>query len=280
MLSDLNVALRSLLHGRGLIEPAQVDVEFEAPVQSWVDTLIRPTLNLFLFTIEENTELRQAARETVRANGHAVHRVPPRRFDVRYLVSAFTTDVVDEQLLLWRALVTLLRHRSLPPDVLSPALRSAEPEIVTAVGPADDGPRPLDLWGALEIRPRPAFVFTVTLPVDLEIAVTAPLVLTVQTTGFARLETGRGFPVRDGDGTDLRTHIGGVVRDAAGAGIPGAAVSLHGRGVPGTRTNERGEFTLSRVPTGRVTLEVARVDGAPTLVTVTIPSDSYDVVLE
>jgi hypothetical protein len=270
MLSDLNDSLRRLLHERGLIEPAQVDVQFEAPVQSWIDTLIRPTLNLFLFGIEENTELRQVARQTTRGNGHATHRVPPRRFDVRYLVSAFTTDVADEQLLLWRALVTLLQHRTLPAEVLSTTLGAIEPELVTSVGSTDDGPRALDLWGALEMRPRPALIYTVTVPLDLDFAIVSPLVLTGRTR----------FAYPGAVETELRTHIGGIVRGVSGERIPGAMVSVQGRSGIGARTNEHGEFRLTHVPSGRVTLEVARDDGEPTLVPFEIPSDSYDVVLK
>ena len=270
MLAEVRTALRRLLHDRGLIEPGEVDVEFDAPVPSWVDALTRPTLNLFLFDVEENTDLRQTSVQTSRGNGLAVHRLPPRRFDLRFLVSALTTDVVDEQLLLWRALVTLLKHRTLPADVLPDALRTAEPGLVTSVGELGDGPRPLDLWSALEMRPRPALVYTVTVPVDLDVAVTAPLVLTRR----VRYQ-------RPGGGVEeLGTHIGGVVRDPAGVGVAGASVSLDGRATRGAVTNARGEFTLTRVPSGRVTLQVARGGGAPKLVAIEIPSDSYEVVLD
>src|SRR5690242_11217730 len=110
MLASLHTGLTILLHDHGLIPEADVDVCFDPPRRDWVASLVRPTLNFFLFDVKENLDVRQTHVETTRANGRAHHRVPPRRFDLRYMVSALTTDVADEHLLLWRALTTLLRH--------------------------------------------------------------------------------------------------------------------------------------------------------------------------
>src|SRR6266542_3520690 len=110
MLKEVHTAIQHLLHQRGRIPPDEVDIRFDMPTRQWVDSLTRPTVSVYLFDLAENTELRQTNVQTSRGNGHAVHRMPPRRFDLRYMVSAPCTAVEDEHVLLWRALVTLLRY--------------------------------------------------------------------------------------------------------------------------------------------------------------------------
>jgi hypothetical protein len=273
MLSEVHSALQRLVQNRGLIDADDVDVAFDAPTKLWTNALTRPTISFFLFDVNENTELRRTAMETARGNGVGIHRMPPRRFDLHYLVSALTTDVADEHLLLWRALATLLKYPTLPDDVLSAPLREPGLPIVAKVGKADDGPRPLDLWSALEVRPRPALTYVVTVPLDLEVAIESPLVLT-RTTRYRRMAD----PV---SAADHRRQIGGVVRDRAGERVAGAAVSVEGRAAADVLTNADGEFTVGGVPAGEVTLRVERAgEEAPTLATVRVPSASYDVVLD
>lgn len=74
--------------------------------------------------MQENVDLRQSGFSSDRSNGQAPRRLVPRRFDLRYLVSALTTLVADEHLLLWYTLVALLKHHEFPPEVLSEELRS------------------------------------------------------------------------------------------------------------------------------------------------------------
>ncbi len=272
MLAELHSSLQHLLRERGLLDPRDVAIEFDPPVKAWVAGRIRPTLSLFLFDIQENTDLRQTAFETTRGNGRGTHRMPPRRFDLRYLVSALTTDVADEHLLLWRALVTLMKHPVLPADILPEAiLRFGLPVQAKVVKP-DDGPRPLDVWSALESPPHPALVYVVTVPVDLEVTFDAPLVFT-RTARYARL-------TEPPETAEIVTQIGGVVRDRKGVPVPGAQVSLEGRVAPESLTNAAGEFTLAGVPTGTITLRVVRGRSAPKLIKVDVPSGPYEIVAD
>ncbi|HEY7637520.1 MAG TPA: DUF4255 domain-containing protein, partial [Gemmatimonadales bacterium] len=233
MLAELHTSLQHLLRERGLLDVRDVDIEFDPPAKAWIAARIRPTLNLFLFDIQENTELRQTAMETTRGNGRGIHRMPPRRFDLRYLISALTTDVLDEHLLLWRAMVTLLKHPVLPVELLPESIRRHDLPVQASLSKGEDGPRPLDIWSALESPPRPSLLYTVTVPVDLEIAIETPLVFT---------RTARYTQVREaGAGQDVGTHIGGVLRDRKGLPIAGARVSVEGRVAPEATTNAAGE---------------------------------------
>jgi hypothetical protein len=266
MLTELHTALQRLLEERGGIPAEDVDVTFDPPVKAWLDARTRPTVNLFLFEIEENTELRDAALQTGREAGRGTHRMPPRRFDLHYLVSALTTEYADEHLLLWRSLVTLLRHPELPAELLPDAVLSTRIPIVGKVTKPDGAPRTLDIWATLDVSPRPALLYVLTVPVDLEFATQSPLVLT-RTARYA-------------DGSEARTHIGGVVRDAHGVPQPDVRVRVHGSAGAGAVTRADGTFALHGVPRGNVTLRVERTDRAPTLTTLAIPSDSYEVVVD
>lgn len=272
MLAELHTSLQHLLRERGLLDARDVAIEFDPPTKAWIASRTRPTLNLFLFDMQENTELRQTGVETTRKNGRGIHRMPPRRYDLRYLVSALTTDVVDEHLLLWRTLVTLMKHPVLPDDILPEGIRLLDVPVQAKVTRPDDGPRPLDVWSALESAPRPALVYVVTVPIDLEMAIDAPLVFT-RTARYGRV----GDP---GASVDVGTHIGGVVRDRAGLPVSGAQVSVEGRVSPEATTNTAGEFILAGVPPGAVTLRVVRESKAPKLVKVEIPSASYEIVAD
>jgi hypothetical protein len=177
MFSEIHDTLAALLNRYGKIDPLDVEVTFEPPTRERVQSLLRPAINFFLLEIQENTDLRQTNRQTVRESGQALHRMPSRRFDLRYMVSALATVVEDEQLLLWRTLTTLLKYDRFPDDVLSETLRSLEPLPTARVLRPDEGSRLLDYWSALGMPPRPALLYTVTVPVDLEITDISPLVL-------------------------------------------------------------------------------------------------------
>jgi len=271
LLSSFPLLLQRLVHEKAVVAPSEVDVQIETPTPAWVQSLTLPTINFFLFSLEENRELRQAQLSPVRGNGSAVRRMAPRRFDLRYLVSVFTTPVVDEHQLLWRTMVTLLKHPRLPDDLLPEELRGVEPPISTRVGRDEGEPSALDIWNALQVPPRPALLYTVTVPVDLDISFEAPLVLT-RTTRYTSLVGDAGSP-------ESGTHIGGILRDSTGAPLAGVPVTV-GEGRSMDVTNETGAFVLRGVPTGQIEVRVAVADLEPRQVRMTVPSESYDITLD
>ena len=272
MLGELNACLRQLLRTRGLIDARDVDIEFDPPLKPWAVALVRPTLDLFLFDIQENTELRETGLQTTRGNGRGIHRMPPRRFDLRYMVSAMTSVVADEHLLLWRALVTLMKHQTLPDELVPPDVRALGVPVTTKVNKPDDAPRALEVWSALEARPRPSLIYVVTVPVDLEIAIEAPLVLT-RTVRYRRTREPEARP-------ELGTHIGGVVRDRTGAPVTDAVVAVAASSRAGVPTDPEGQFVLTGVPLGPVDLRIERPGASPRTLTIAIPSESYEIVLD
>ncbi|HLI05063.1 MAG TPA: Pvc16 family protein [Ktedonobacteraceae bacterium] len=285
MLLQLHKSIQNLLYERGQISPREVDIRFEAPTRERVEKLIRPTINLFLFDLQENKELRRSDFETTKQNGRAERRALPRRFDLRYMVSALTTSSEDEYLLLWRVLTTLLRHPQLPTEVLSEELRQIELPLVTRVSQDDEGRRMSDLWSALGGQPRPALYYVVTVPVDMELSIEAPLVLR-RTTRYTRMRDER-------TAVESGVQIGGVVRAGSGEPLANVRVALEGSAAFESVTNTEGRFTLRDVrpsTPGTLHLRVTQADGTQKVIAVDVPgkrdggsSDNehpYDIVLD
>ena len=271
MLEHLHTTLQRLLHDRGNIPRDQVDVRFDAPTREWVQALLRPTLDFFLFDTRENIELRHTNLESTRRNGRAIYRVPARRFDLRYMVSALTTTVEDEHLLLWRTLLTLLKNPELSGELLPEPLRGVNPPIVAQVRAPEEAGLLVDLWSGFDTPPRPALLYVVTVPVDLGFGYDSPLVLT---------RTAR-YHDRDAPGApDVRRHIGGVVRNRAGTALVGADVSRDGSALPPSVTDGEGRFLLAGVPEGPVALRVSRAEKPAHVASLRVPADSYDIVVD
>jgi hypothetical protein len=269
MLAEIHTAIQQMLFEKGRIPRNDVDVTFDMPTKEWIASRTRPTINFFLFDIAENNELRTTNMQTTRSNGHALQRMPPRRFDLRYSVSALTTMIEDEHLLIWRTLATLLKYSSLPEEELPEVLRLLEVPLVTKVERTHEGPHPLELWSALEVPPHPTLLYVVSAPLDLEIAFETPLVLT-RTIRTVR----RGVDI-----VETSTRIGGVVRSADGTPVAGVVVGVEGR-VVGSITNDEGRFKLSNVPHGTLKLQIGLDGSVLKSATIEIPSDSYDITLD
>jgi hypothetical protein len=281
MLLELHKTIQQLIYERGNISPREVDITFEAPTQEHIDKLIRPTINMFLFDLQENIELRQSDFERTRSNGRGERRPPLRRFDLRYMVSALTTEVEDEHELIWRILYTLLRHPQFPVELLPEELRILEPVPSTKVSQADEGQRLSAIWTALGVPPHLALYYVVTVPVDMNMVIEAPLVLT-RTARYARVQVDSS--------PEVGIQIGGVVRNEEGMPLTNVSVAMEGRAAIGSQTNEEGRFVLTGVSPGKVKLRVTSAGGTHKIVTVEIPEprrgsvskieQPYDIVLE
>ncbi len=260
MLLELQTTLQRILYERGQISEREVDIQFEAPAHERIERLLRPTINVFLFEVLENTELRSNGyQKMIQNNGKAEFRPPPRRFDLNYMISVLSSEVEDEHLLLWRVLTTLLRYAELPAELLPEQVRALEIPLVTRLCRDEEGKRLQSLWGSLGVQPRPALAYTVTVPVALDIVREAPLVLASKT--------------RYSHGTqplEAMLQIGGVVRNKRGEALEGASVAFEGTATTSV-TNSAGQFTLRHVPPGQITLRITPLHGVPRLVTLVDP---------
>src|SRR5579859_636934 len=123
MISELDESIRHLLIKEGQLDPSEVDVSFDIPNREWSAGISKPTVNCYLFDIRENRDLRlHGAQMESMGTRNAARQRPAQRFDLTYLITAWTRAVEDEHRLLWHALQTLLRFESLPLEYLQGTL--------------------------------------------------------------------------------------------------------------------------------------------------------------
>jgi hypothetical protein len=272
MLTSLDDTLKQLLIEEMPIENHEVDIQFDLPKREWSAKLSRPTVNLYLYDLRENTELRQTNWVVERDdNGQATRKKPPRRIDLAYLITAWTSTAEDEHRLLWRALWALLRYPELPEDVLQGSLKEAEVPIRGSVAQPDQIPNVADLWGVLDNELKPSLHYVATLPLDLAQVITGPVVRTKR----IRVEQGM---LREGPFEEI-LQVAGTVRDGEGQPVAGATVRVQERGFTAT-TDEEGRYTFPNLPQGKYTFVVSPPEGKPKTSDVSVLSQDYDLMLE
>ena len=268
MLTDLEETLKKLLIRDLPIPNGEVEVSFDLPKRDWGAGRVKPTVNLYLYDIVQNTELRRNDWVVERDDdGKAAKFKPPNRINVTYLVTAWAGQVEDEHRLVWRTLSVLLRHPELPEDMLQGALRDAYEPIQAQVLATDDIPNPADLWNVLDNEFRPALHYRVILPLDVSRRFVGPMVFTKQ----VRVEDGL-----EGEGPfEEIWQVAGVVSDGKGQALAGAEVRVAERGLV-VRTDPEGRYTFPNLAPGTYTFEVAAPERKPKEHKVTIPSPRYD----
>ncbi len=274
MLTALHESLKRLLRQQGAINAEDVNIEFEIPNRAWVGTLTKPTINFFLHDLEENAALRKTNFEQIAPRGSptSITKAPPRRLNLRYQVTVFSSEVRDQHELLWRTTALLMRHHELPAELLPTSLAQLNLPITARVSQPEDGPRAADLWNGLELPPRPALLYLLTVPMDLNLTLESPLVLTRTLT----LQSAEGeLPSLAGQSTT----IGGTVRGPDGAAIPGISLWRENSAALGVVTDSDGRYVLSNVAEGTLTLRVARIGQSPVRYELIVPSSSYDLEL-
>jgi hypothetical protein len=272
MLTEIDTALQRLIWENGRISPNEVDISFDAPTRERIDRLVRPTVSVFLFDLVENTEMRQSSFPVTRTSDHAERRMPPRRVDLRYMVSALTSEIEDEHRLLWRVLATLLKYPQVPDELLPEEMRGGDFPVTTKTNQMDEGRRLMDVWSGLGVSPHPAIYYVVTAPLDLDVIVRSPLVLT-RTVRYRR-------SADESVESDFTTDIGGVVRTKTREPVAGVSLVIEGSAREPVLTNDMGQYLLSAIAQGALRVRVTPPGGKARTVTLRVPAASYDITLE
>lgn len=268
MISDLDETIKQLLIKKGGIDPAAVDIDFKTPDREWSASISKPTVNVYLYDIRENHQLRGTEFAITRdGNGNATRKKNPSRVDLAYLITAWTSDIVDEHHLLWNVLVTLFRYPELPGDVMAGQLLGQEYPIKTTTAQPDGlFNNPADFWSALDNEIKPSINYVVTVPLDLAMAFTAPLVR-------AKILE---FKPPDTDAESL-VQISGIVHEAGKPtqGIPEAKVVAKEAGMTAV-TDEQGRYYFPKLAAGEHTFQVLLTGKEVRETSVTVPGTSYD----
>jgi Pvc16 N-terminal domain len=175
VIDDLDRTLEALLRTE-LPEPivSQVAITFTAPDDQFPPTSVTPpALDLFLFGVRENTELRSNEMIVERdGDGGTTRRRAPVRVACSYLVSAWasessTTPALDEHRLLGETIAALARHRTIPAPLLQGRLAGQDPPLPATTLEPDRAQTQVDIWRAFGGKPRAAFIYTVTVGIDV-----------------------------------------------------------------------------------------------------------------
>jgi len=271
MISDLDETIKQLLIKKGKLDPAEVDIVFEMPDREWSGKVTKPTVNIYLYDIHENLELRNNDWAVVHNNGVATKTKAPIRVDLSYLVTVWTNDTADQHRLLSHILATLFRHRQIPEELFHGSLANTDYPIKTHTAQPDGVLRnSADFWSALDNQLKPSISYVVTIPVDLDVAVTAPEVKTKVFT-FKDTEEAISEEVVQISG---KVHRKGKPDEV----IPDAIILAKELQMTAT-TDEEGKYVFRKIRLGSHTFEVQAPGEEKKQVPVTLPSANYDIEL-
>jgi hypothetical protein len=163
MLDQIDESIEAFFDSAMDLGPAGVDISFEAPDRVWSAKLSRPTLNIFLWDIRRSTARARAGVEEVERNGERIRRMPLPTIELRYLITAWTSDHGDERALLSGAMRTILKYSAIPEEHLSTDQRSLRPP---AIMMARTGEEHIDVFRALEGQLKPSISMVLVTDVD------------------------------------------------------------------------------------------------------------------
>ena len=183
MIRDLSESLRELL-APGV---PTADISFDRPTDQFAPA--QSTVNLFLYDIRENVELRNNEPILRREGGQSRTEPPPLRAACSYLVTAWPVDggqdlALEEHRLLSQALRRLAAFPRIPDEFLRGSLIGQQPPLPAITARPDGLANPAEFWTALGNRLRVALTLTVTISLPVFEEIEGPIVLT-RRSGFA-----------------------------------------------------------------------------------------------
>lgn len=194
MIHEVDELLEKLVR-RDALNGSTVELVFDAPTKDWVARRNGPAVDLYLYDIREDVARRVPAWEDARGPDGKVssRQLPPRRFKLSYLVTAWTQRPEDEHRLLSALLSAFIRNPMIKPEDLEGTLAEPDLPVYIDVGQPPSQDRSLaDVWSALggELKP------------SLDVVVTAPIMV--------RRDTPFGPPVLAGPAIGLSSASGQI----------------------------------------------------------------------
>jgi uncharacterized protein DUF4255/carboxypeptidase family protein len=258
MIRDLSESLAALLDDPALSaefpELSSATIAFDRPVDGFNPG--QTTVDLFLYDVRENMELRSNEPLVTRANGGVAIHPAPLRIACSYLVTAWpvggTELPLQEHRLLGQALRVLSRHPQIPASALKGQLVGQQPPLPMMTARTDGLKEPHEFWAAIGNKMRASIVVTATIGMDLYPPVTASEVITSQ------VQLGQA-----------RFRIGGRVT-TSGAAVMDASVTLVELGFAAA-TDGDGRYQLGAMAAGTYTIRVRKGTTEKSRV-VTVPS--------
>lgn len=286
MISDLTNTLKAVLSASNV--PAEVsgsDVSFDRPSDTYNSQTT--TINLFLYDIRENTELRSSEPFIDRNNGVATIKKPPIRLACSYLVTAWIeSGITGEEAILKQhellgAVLKVFSGMPTIPDSLMQGELASQPYPIPLVTLQGDLTRnPAEFWSALGGKLRPSFTLTATIALmTSDTPVSAHLVST------SKLEVASkkpDIPEKDGKLEEVVFQIGGRATESGSDKlIPGVAIALPALS-RSTETDAQGQFSFSGIPAGTYEMRFNKAGYKVETMQVQVPGDTptaFDIAL-
>ena len=203
MIDEIDEALRTLLKDEAL-GGADVDVVFDAPTKDWAARRNAPTVNAYLYDIRE--DMRKRTRGMINDyddQGVVIgRRLPPRFYNLSYLVTAWTQRPEDEHRLLAEMLLCFSNYEAMPPERLNGSIGALDLPVEMRISlPPPEDRSFADVWTALggELKPSIDVVLSVPLAPDRRFAAGPP----VQEGTVISIEDTTG----DGADTERQKHV-------------------------------------------------------------------------
>lgn len=257
MIKKIDAILERYLYNElGKPDSADLDFSFNIPTKKWSDMIEQEMVNIYLFDVKENVQLRKNEwQRSYTPQGQVEHSKPPISLDLYYLITGYSKDgdTEKEHDLFTRILVCLCNFFSLPKLYLhaEEGLAELANTISLELFPQQyiDDHLGLQLWSAIDQNARPIISLKVTAPLDLGINNSSALV---------KQKDIVYTPLHE----PLCTLSGRIVYEYDGALIPVSSASIElknqgGETIKTVTSSEVGLFRLSHVSVESITAEVA-----------------------
>ena len=174
MINDLDKTLMNLLAGELPGDMAKYTITFAAPGDQFPPTsVILPAVDLFLYDVRENRELRTSEWTLERGDdGTDIKKPAPVRVDCSYLITAWVNATPQdaaqaEHRILGEVMRVIIRNPVIPSKFLAGRLRGQEPDM-PAVSILPGHLQSLaEFWQALGGKPKAALNYRVTMALEL-----------------------------------------------------------------------------------------------------------------
>lgn len=259
MIRDLSETLRAILDDPALAaefpELAAAHIVFDRPTEQFNPQ--QTTIDLFLYDVRENMELRSNEPVIERNNGTAIIHRPPVRVICSYLVTAWPVGGAEpplqEHRLLSQTIQVLSRYPIIPASFLKGKLAGQEPPLPMITSQADGLKNVSEFWTAIGNKLRPSVTLAVTISMQASPPETAKVVTEAETRIGERVAP-------DKKAISPATLVAGIrisgrITDAADAPVAKAKVSIAETGRSAT-TDSDGVYSLGLLQAGTFTLRV------------------------
>ena len=278
MIRDLSLVLRKILETSPLSsrfsELAQAQISFEHPSETFSPG--QTTVNLFLYDIRENLELRSNEPSLEMRDGQAIIHNPPKRIACSYLITAWPIGEgelpLQEHRLLSQVLQVFSAYPTIPETFLEGTLLAGqEPDLPMVTAQMDGLQSTAEFWTALGNQLRPSITVTVTIAIkELWEPEPTPIVITIDMQLGLQIASSSEQLIPAAEQRFFR--IGGRVTDADNQPVVGATVVLLERNLRAA-TDENGNYSIGAITRGDYTLRVQLEDLAQE-VNITVPVET------